>query len=139
MKTPIHFFNEDITFRFRDIIKKRDWLNRSIVSEGKLTGEISFIFCSDAYLLKMNIEYLNHDTLTDVITFDYTEENTISGDIFISIPQVKENAVLFSRPFDNELNRVMVHGVLHLCGYKDKTPARVKQMRIKEDEKLQML
>lgn len=139
MKTRILFFNEDIFFRLREIIKKRAWLISCIESEEKVAGEINFIFCSDEYLLKMNIDYLNHDTLTDVITFDYTEGNTISGDIFISIPRVKENAILFSRPFHNELNRVMVHGVLHLCGYKDKTPAKEKQMHLKEDEKLQML
>ena len=139
MKTQIHFFNEDILFRLREIKEKRAWLIRCIESEGKVAGEINFIFCSDAFLLKMNIDYLNHDTLTDVITFDYNEGNRISGDIFISIPRVKENASIFLRPFHNELNRVMVHGVLHLCGYKDKTPAKEKQMRIKEDEKLQML
>lgn len=139
MKTHIHFFNEDISFHLREIRKKRAWFIRSIESERKVAGEINFIFCSDDYLLRMNIGYLNHDTLTDVITFDYTEGNTISGDIFISIPRVKENASIFSRSFNNELDRVMVHGVLHLCGYKDKTPANEKQMRLKEDEKLQML
>lgn len=87
----------------------------------------------------MNVEYLNHDTLTDIITFDYTEEDTISGDIFISIPRVKENATLFSMPYREELNRVMVHGILHLCGYKDKTTKQEKQMRNKEDEKLRLL
>ncbi|MDY0103375.1 MAG: rRNA maturation RNase YbeY [Lentimicrobium sp.] len=139
MKTRIHFFNEDITFRLHGIIKRRTWLIRCIESEGKTAGEVNFIFCSEAFLLKMNIDYLNHDTLTDVITFDYTEGDVISGDVFISLPQVKENAILFSRTFNDELNRVMVHGVLHLCGYKDKTPAREKQMRLKEDEKLKML
>ncbi len=139
MKTRIHFFNEDNTFRLQGVKEKRTWLIRCIESEGKNAGEINFIFCSDDYLHKMNVEYLNHDTLTDVITFDYTEENTISGDIFISIPRVKENATLFSMPYREELNRVMVHGILHLCGYKDKTAKQEKQMRNKEDEKLRLL
>ena len=87
----------------------------------------------------MNVEFLNHDTLTDVITFDYTEGNTLSGDIFVSIPRVKENATHFSLPFQNELNRVMVHGILHLSGYKDKSAKEEKQIRSKEDEKLSLL
>lgn len=139
MKTRIHFFNEDITFRLKGIKEKRSWFIRCIESEGKSAGEINFIFCSDDYLHKMNMEYLNHDTLTDVITFDYTEENIISGDIFISVPRVKENASQLSFSFGDELNRVMAHGILHLCGYKDKTAKEEKQMRSKEDEKLSLI
>ena len=139
MKTRIHFFNEEIAFRLQGIKEKRTWLTRCIESEGKSVGEINFIFCSDDYLHQMNREYLNHDTLTDVISFDYTEGNNLSGDIFISIPRVKENATLFSLSFRDELNRVMVHGILHLCGYKDKTAKDEKQMRSKEDEKLRLL
>ena len=139
MKKRIHFFNEDITFRLKAIKEIRAWLIRSIESEGKSAGEINFIFCNDDYLHKMNLEYLNHDTLTDVITFDYTEGDIISGDIFISIPRVKENAILLSIPFPDELDRVMVHGILHLCGYKDKTARNEKLMRSKEDEKLRLL
>ena len=139
MKTRIHFFNEDIAFRLKGIKEKRAWLIRCIESEGKITGEINFIFCSDDYLHQMNKEYLNHDTLTDVITFDYTEGDMLSGDIFISIQRVKENAKLFSLSFPDELNRVMAHGILHLCGYKDKTVKAEKQMRNKEDEKLGLL
>lgn len=139
MKPRIHFFNEDIAFRLRRIKEKRNWLIRCIESEGKNTGELNFIFCSDDYLHQMNKEYLNHDTLTDVITFDYTEGDMLSGDIFISIPRVKENANLFSLSFPDELNRVMAHGILHLCGYKDKTIKAEKQMRKKEDEKLGLL
>lgn len=139
MKKRIHFFNEEITFRLRGIKEIRAWLIRSIESEGKNAGEINFIFCSDDYLHKMNVEYLNHDTLTDVISFDYTEDDIISGDIFISIPRVKENSTLYSLPFPDELNRVMVHGILHLCGYKDKTAKDEKQIRSKEDEKLRLL
>ena len=139
MNTRIHFFNEDITFRLEGIKEKRAWLIRSIESEGKNAGEINFIFCNDDYLHQMNREYLNHDTLTDVITFDYTEGDMLSGDIFISIPRVKENAALYSLSFRDELNRVMMHGILHLCGYKDKTAREEKQMRGKEDEKLRLL
>lgn len=139
MKKRIHFFNEDISFRLQGIIKQRAWLIRSIESEGKTAGEINFVFCSDEYLHQMNKQYLNHDSLTDVITFDYTEEDTLSGDIFISIPRVKENAALFSLSVRDELNRVMVHGILHLCGYKDKTSREEKQMRNKEDEKLRLI
>ena len=139
MKTRIHFFNEDISFRLQGIKEKRAWLIRSIESEGKSAGEINFIFCSDDYLHKMNVEYLNHDTLTDVITFDYSEGDALSGDIFISIPRVKENGALFSLPLRDELNRVMVHGILHLCGYKDKAARDEKLMRSKEDEKLRLL
>ena len=139
MKARINFFNEDILFRLQKVKEKREWLIRCIESEGKTAGEINFVFCSDEYLHQMNVEFLKHDTLTDVITFDYTEGNTLSGDIFVSIPRVKENATLFSLPFQDELNRVMVHGILHLSGYKDKTAKEEKQIRSKEDEKLSLL
>lgn len=139
MKIHINFFKEDISFRLPKIKEKRDWLNRCIESEDKLTGEISYVFCSDDYLHQMNLQYLNHDTLTDVITFDYSEGNLLSGDIYISIPRVKENAQIFSLTFQEELNRVMVHGILHLCGYKDKTAKEVKKMRSKEEEKLGLI
>ncbi|MCD6660989.1 MAG: rRNA maturation RNase YbeY [Lentimicrobium sp.] len=139
MASKIGFYSEDVPFRLSDIRIKRQWLEKVIESEGKIAGEISYIFCSDDYLYKMNVQYLNHDTLTDVITFDYTEANKISGDIFISIPRVEENASEFGKTFADELNRVMVHGILHLCGYKDKTTKDEKIMRLKEDEKLELL
>jgi rRNA maturation RNase YbeY len=139
MASKIGFYSEDVPFRLSDIRIKRQWLEKVIESEGKIAGEISYIFCSDDYLYKMNVQYLNHDTLTDVITFDYTEANKISGDIFISIPRVEENASDFGKTFADELNRVMVHGILHLCGYKDKTTKDEKIMRLKEDEKLELL
>lgn len=139
MASKIGFYSEDVPFRLSDIRIKRQWLEKVIESEGKIAGEISYIFCSDDYLYKMNLQYLNHDTLTDVITFDYTEANKISGDIFISIPRVEENASDFEKTFADELNRVMVHGILHLCGYKDKTTKDEKIMRLKEDEKLELL
>lgn len=115
-----------------------DWINRVILSEGFIVGQIDYIFCTDEYLLELNQEYLNHDTFTDIITFDYTEGKTISGDIFISTDRVKENAEEFKVDVFEELRRVMSHGVLHLAGYGDKGEMESKQMRIKEDEKIKM-
>ena len=112
------------------------WLSNVISSENKKEGEISYIFCDDEYLHKINVEYLNHDTLTDVISFDYTMGNQISGDCFISIERVKDNAVDFNVPFEEEIKRVLVHGMLHYCGYKDKTESEEALMRAKEDEKI---
>ena len=102
-------------------------------NEHKLPGEISVIFCSDDYLLKINEQYLNHNYYTDIVTFDYVENSVISGDLFISIERIKENAGEMGVSFDEELHRVIFHGVLHLCGYKDKTEAEKKLMREKED------
>ncbi len=107
-----------------------------ITSENKKEGEINYIFCDDEYLHKINLEYLNHDTLTDIISFDYTMGNELSGDVFVSVERVKDNAVDFNVPFEDELKRVLVHGVLHYCGYKDKGEADELLMRSKEDEKL---
>lgn len=129
----IDFHSEDISF---ELFKKPaiiSWLSYSIINEKKAPGEISYIFCSDEFLYKMNNEYLNHDTLTDIITFDYCENNLICGDIFISIDRIKENAKHFCVSFENELHRVMIHGIMHLCGYKDKAPEDQKVMSIKED------
>jgi probable rRNA maturation factor len=114
------------------------WISKVILSEKKKVGEISYVFCDDDYLLKLNQEHLNHDTLTDIISFDYTMGNEISGDIFISVERVRENATDFNATFDEELKRVMVHGVLHYCGYKDKTEEDSVLMRSKEDEKTKM-
>jgi probable rRNA maturation factor len=139
MAGHINFYSEDIPFKMREIRTKRSWIIECIKTEGKENGDISFVFCSDEFLHKMNVEYLSHDTLTDVITFDYTEDGIISGDIFISVPRVKENASVYSKDFIEELNRVMIHGVLHLCGYKDKSSKDSKLMRQKEDEKLLLL
>jgi probable rRNA maturation factor len=112
------------------------WLTNVITSENKKEGEINYIFCDDEYLHKINLEYLNHDTLTDIISFDYTMGNEISGDIFVSVERVKDNAKDFNVVFDEELKRVLVHGVLHYCGYKDKGEAEELLMRSKEDEKI---
>ena len=120
---------EDIT----EINQNKKWLNQVISNEDKEEGDITYIFCDDDYLLEKNIRFLNHNTLTDVITFDYCEGNSVSGDIFISIERVKENSEVFKVDFLTELNRVMVHGLLHLLGYKDKTERESNLMRKKEN------
>ncbi|MDR0364220.1 MAG: rRNA maturation RNase YbeY [Bacteroidales bacterium] len=136
MTSTVTFFVEDIDFKLSDKMKIRRWLRKIIIEEGYKTGEVNYIFCSDEYLSKLNLQYLNHKTLTDIITFDYSERNIISGDIFISIERVRENAVKFAASVQEELLRVIAHGVLHLCGYKDKSEEEQKLMRQKEDEKL---
>lgn len=114
------------------------WVSLAIASERKQVGDINYIFCNDDYLYKINVEYLNHDTLTDIITFDYTKGTLLSSDIYISVERVADNAKDFGVDFETELLRVMVHGVLHLCGYKDKTEAESQKMRQKEEEKMQL-
>lgn len=129
----IIFNFEDTRFTFRDRRKLKKWLEDAIREEMKLIGTINFIFCTDEFLHNLNVEYLSHDTLTDVITFDYSEEGRLSGDIFISIPRVRENALNFAPSFIDELHRVMIHGVLHLVGYKDKSKKHAVLMRKRED------
>jgi rRNA maturation RNase YbeY len=130
----ILFFTEEITFTLRDKKKLRKWIYVSIGREKSTIGSINFIFCSDAYLHDLNVKYLKHDTLTDIITFDYTEESgPLSGDIFISIDRVRDNAKQFGTGFVKELHRVMIHGILHLAGYKDKSAGDKAAMRVKED------
>ena len=124
-------FETDFTLNNQDEISK--WITKTIEEEACKVEEISYIFCDDAYLLEKNIEYLNHNTLTDIISFDYSVGKTISGDIFISIERVKENAKEFNVAFLDELHRVMIHGILHYCGYKDKTSEEKKEMRSKEN------
>src|SRR5690606_34137003 len=131
-------FNYETDFELADEAQYEDWISRVIESEDKTEGEINYIFCNDDYLLQKNIEFLNHDTLTDIISFDYTLGNLISGDIFISIERVKDNAADFNVPFYEELKRVMAHGVLHYCGYKDKTDEESALMRTKEEEKMRL-
>ncbi len=109
------------------------WIEYIITHEGKKLGDINYIFCDDEYLLKINQDYLQHDYYTDIITFDYVKGKKISGDIFVSVTRVSENAPLLSKSFEEELHRVIAHGVLHLCGYKDKTEDEIKEMRSKED------
>lgn len=139
MSSSIHFHSEEVDFHLVNEKKTIKWIKDSIKNETKNVGEISYIFCTDEYLHKMNLEYLNHDTFTDIITFDYTEENIVSGDIFISIDRIKENATKFKTVFENELSRVIIHGVLHLMGYKDKSAQEKEQMRSKEDFYLTLL
>jgi len=127
-----------IDFQFIDtkimlLKNSNDWLKKVIATENKKLGEIVFVFCTDSYLLEKNIQFLNHDTLTDVITFDYCEGDQISGDILISIDRVQENSEIFEVAFLGELDRIMVHGLLHLLEYKDKTKQDAKLMRSKED------
>jgi probable rRNA maturation factor len=128
-------FNYETDFELQDEAKYESWVQRIIASEGKKEGEINYIFCDDEYLVQLNVQYLDHDTLTDIISFDYSVGSEVNGDIFISIERVKENAVDFGVEFDNELKRVMAHGILHYCGYKDKTEEDEALMRSKEDEK----
>jgi len=120
-------------FVFDKAIEVFSWISESIISEKKRSGKINIVFCSDKRLHEINVDYLNHDTLTDVITFDYSEGKTISGDIFISVDRVEENHQSHQSSFINEVLRIIIHGVLHLCGYKDKTPEDKLLMTKKED------
>jgi len=129
-------FNYETDFELSDEVKYAEWISEVIASEGKKEGEISYIFCDDEYLLEINQQHLDHDTLTDIISFDYTIGNEISGDIFISVERVKDNAVDFNVAFAEELLRVMSHGILHYCGFKDKGDEDEKLMRTKEEEKI---
>lgn len=131
-------FNYETDFELFDEKAIGDWLSSVIVSEDKKEGDINFIFCDDDYLLEINQQYLDHDTLTDIISFDYSVGKELHGDIFISVERVKENAVDFAVSFEDELLRVLSHGVLHYCGYKDKSEADEVVMRQKEDEKIKM-
>ena len=131
-------FNYETDFSLNDESRYGDWISRVISSEGKKEGEISYIFCNDDYLHKINLEYLNHDDLTDIISFDYCVGNELNGDIFISVDRVKDNAKYFHVAFDDELKRVMAHGVLHYSGYKDKTDEDSNLMRLKEEEKIKL-
>ena len=130
----INFFEEDIVYKLRDKVKLKQWIKAAVAEEGFRLDELTYVLCSDEYLLKMNQQYLDHDTYTDIITFDNSEEEgSITGDIFISIPRIKENAEKFSVSETDELHRVIIHGALHLLGYTDKTTAAKKKMSLKED------
>jgi rRNA maturation RNase YbeY len=128
----IQYFTEDIDFDLPETPSLSKWIKKVAKLEGKTVGEVSYIFCSDDYLHRLNVEYLNHDTLTDIITFPYND-NPIEGDIFISIDRLRENAKDLNLPFAHELHRVMIHGVLHLCGYRDESDEEEMLMREKED------
>ena len=131
-------FNYENEFELPNEDQIATWISKVILSENKKEGEINYIFCDDDYLLNLNEQYLDHDTLTDIISFDYSVGNEIHGDIFISTERVLENAADFNVSFQEELQRVLVHGVLHYCGYKDKSEADEQLMRNKEDEKIKM-
>jgi len=139
MTSSIHFFYEDVNFHFANIRKTKAWLKDVFKTENKRLRELNYIFCSDGFLVSVNLQYLHHNTLTDIITFDTSEDvRFIDGEIFISLDRVKENALKFKASFEEELHRVMVHGVLHLVGYSDKTSQQKKIMRKKEDAYLSL-
>jgi len=130
----IQFFEEDIVYKLKNKTAVRHWITETIQAEGYKLKELTYIFCSDSYLLQINQQYLSHDTYTDIITFDNSDiAKTIVGDIFISIDRIRENALQFSKSETDELHRVIIHGALHLVGYKDKRPADKKKMTLKED------
>jgi len=129
-------FNYESDFELDNEMAYAEWLSRVIVSENKKEGDINYIFCDDEYLHKINVEYLQHDTLTDIISFDYSVGNELHGDVFVSIERVEDNAKDFNVSFEEELKRVLVHGVLHYCGYKDKSEKDEALMRQKEEEKM---
>ena len=129
----ISYYFEDTDFIFRKKTLNNKWLRLVAESEIRRIGDISIIFCSDNYILDVNQKYLQHDYFTDIITFDYCEADKISGDLFISIDSVKENSIEYGTEFDEELNRVIVHGILHLIGYDDHSDDDVKEMRSKEN------
>ena len=135
----VSYFNQDIDFKFKDKRLTNRWLKMVAESEIKKLGDISIIFCSDNYILSVNMQYLQHDYFTDIITFDYVAGNLVSGDIMISTERVGENATKFGVPFEQELHRVIIHGVLHLLGQGDKTVEEASEMRHREEKALRLL
>lgn len=131
-EATINFYCEEVELTLSDEDKISNWIKSTILQEGQELGNLNFVFCSDPYLHKINTEYLNHDTLTDVITFPYSD-TFIEGDIFISIDRIRDNAKTFKVSFEEELKRVIIHGVLHLLGYSDKNPEDKQQMTLKEN------
>ena len=129
----IRYFQEDIRFELKQKMQNNRWLKMVAGSEMRRIGAINVIFCSDNYILDVNMKYLQHDYFTDIITFDYCEGDRLNGDLFISVDSVRENAAFYGTEFENELNRVIVHGVLHLIGYDDHTKKDIAEMRAKEN------
>lgn len=129
----VHFYQEGISFRITEQPKIRHWIDKIAAAEGRRVGELTYVFCSDPVLLRLNKEYLGHDTLTDIITFDLSEDSLLCGEIYISIPRVRSNARTYGQSFRDELNRVIAHGLLHLMGYKDKLVRDKAVMRQKEE------
>lgn len=134
MHSAISYYSENSTFRLKNKKLINTWIREIVKREGKFPKDISFIFCDDSYLSGLNETYLKHKSLTDIITFDYCKGKIVSGEIYISIDRVKENAIKFKKTFNNELCRVMIHGILHLAGYSDKTQSNKLDMRAKEEE-----
>lgn len=134
----IFFSNEHVDFDLPEPERVQKWITHVVRTRGKRVGEVNYIFCDDAYLIEVNRTYLDHDTYTDIITFDYVAGNIVSGDIFISIERVRENARLFDTSFEHELHRVLIHGVLHLLGQGDKSETEAKEMRNLEEECLKI-
>ncbi|MDO6811684.1 rRNA maturation RNase YbeY [Tenacibaculum soleae] len=132
-------FNYETDFTLKNEDKTLKWIKTCIQNEGFELGEINYIFCDDAYLHKMNVEFLQHDTLTDIISFDYTLGKLVGGDIFISVERVRENSKEFNVLFENEIHRVIIHGILHYMKYKDKTDEEKQIMRAKENDSLEIL
>lgn len=131
-------FNYELDFQLDNEEVFSSWISKVILSENKKEGDINYIFCDDEYILEINKQYLDHDYYTDIISFDYSVGNELHGDIFISIDRVTENATDFNVTFNDELKRVLIHGILHYCGYKDKSDEEERIMRLKEDEKIKM-
>jgi len=131
-------FNYELDFQLDNEEVFASWISRVIFSENKKEGDINYIFCDDEYILEINKQYLDHDYYTDIISFDYSVGNELHGDIFVSVDRVRENASDFNVTFDEELKRVVIHGILHYCGYKDKSEDEERIMRQKEDEKIKM-
>ncbi|MBM3425424.1 MAG: rRNA maturation RNase YbeY [Bacteroidetes bacterium] len=135
----IHFFSEDLAFELPEKLRRKRWLKQLANSRGFRIGELNYVFCSDEYLYRMNVDYLNHDTYTDIITFDNSEKTgLLEGDIFISVDRVQENAKTLTVEEATELTRVLAHGLLHLMGHKDKTKEEASLMREKEEEAIEL-
>jgi rRNA maturation RNase YbeY len=135
----VHFFSEDVPFKLPEKLRRKRWLNDLALASGFRIKELNYVFCSDEYLYQMNVDYLNHDTYTDIITFDNSEKTAeLEGDIFISIDRVHENAKTLKVEESVELTRVLAHGLLHLMGYKDKTKEEASLMRSKEEEAIEL-
>ena len=126
-------FHFETDFNLNKKQKIKEWIKKCILSEGFLVGDINFVFCNDKFLIERNIQFLNHNSLTDIITFNNSDDKTLSADILISVERVKENSITFTNNFSEELNRVMIHGILHLIGYNDKTEKQKEEMRKKEN------
>ena len=134
----IEFFSQThFKLQKKEIVSK--WISNVISSEGYAEGEISYVFCDDDYLCDLNKEFLKHETLTDIISFDYSLGKEINGEIYVSVERVSENAKIFNTSFENELHRVIIHGILHYCGYRDKSEEEINVMRKKEEEALDEL